>query len=112
MQAVPAFLIGLYSLDRKTDVHPWCIATGAFSATSYVFGIYFGYTKGADSPLPIDAGLTGLALQLGLIFVMEGFRLILGISKSAFALGQKVTDDDSSISTLLFPKRPLGMFPS
>jgi len=79
-QAIPAFLFGLYSINEKTDVHPWCIATGALSAVVYTFSIYFGYLKIDDSPKPINAGITGLCLQLVVILMFEALRRIIGIT--------------------------------
>ena len=78
-QAVPAFLIGLYSYNRKTDVHPWCISISALTASAYVFAIYFGYLKPSDSPKAVNAGVSGFALQLATIVVLESTRRLFGI---------------------------------
>jgi len=115
MQAVPAFILGLYTANRKLDIHPWSIGLGAFSATVYVLGIYFGYMKGHADPMPIDAGMTGVALQLGAIFLFELMRRIAGVSKSSYASGNNVSsvasesvpvEEDGPSSLLLFPLRP------
>ncbi|KAL7547663.1 hypothetical protein ACHAWF_012122 [Thalassiosira exigua] len=106
-QAVPAFLLGLYTTKSKTDIHPWCIAAGAFGATVYVFGFFFGYLQ-AGGPQPIDAGISGFALQFVLIFFLEVLRRILGVSQSAYISHHKKNDDEMDPSTqdLLFPERP------
>ena len=59
---MPAFLFGLYTKNR--DVHPWCIALGAIFSTIYVVAILYGYIGREDNPVPIDAGLTGLAINV------------------------------------------------
>ena len=77
-QAVPAFLIGLYSYNYKTDIHPWCIATGAIVSTAYVVAFYFGYHKAAESPLGINAGITGVMVQLAVAVGLEVVRRFFG----------------------------------
>mmetsp|Transcript_11220 Transcript_11220/g.24297 ORF Transcript_11220/g.24297 Transcript_11220/m.24297 type:complete len:771 (-) Transcript_11220:263-2575(-) len=122
MQAVPAFILGLYTINHRRDIHPWCIATGALSATAYVFGIYFGYLRNASSPVPIDAGMTGVFLNIIVTILMEALRRIFGISKSSPRSDSGVTaaagvsctyeqqaDSESQVSRtsqLLFPRRP------
>ncbi|KAL7554436.1 hypothetical protein ACHAWF_017879 [Thalassiosira exigua] len=107
-QALPAFLLGLYSTNRKMDIHPWCITTGAIAATVYVFGFFFGYLRAGTSK-PIDAGISGFALQFVLIFFMEGLRRISGVSQSSYASNHKKDNNDEvdpSTQDLLFPERP------
>ena len=114
-QAVPAFLIGLYSYNHKTDIHPWCIASGAIAATVYVVVFYFGYLKGDDSPLAINAGVTGFAVQFAVAIVLELIRrLLFGVYDH---IGdeetvQDETDGKESETELLYPGRPKWDIPA
>ena len=101
-QAVPAFLFGLYCYNRKTDIHPWCIAMGALSATIFIFGFFFGYMKpNVGATRPIDTGLIGFCLQLAIIFLLEALRRLFG------GMAHKTEDKVQSKSNkLLFPNRP------
>ena len=109
-QAMPAFLLGLYTKNR--DIHPWCIASGAIFSTIYVIAIMFGYIGREDNPVPIDAGLTGLAINLVLIALMEVSRRMFNISISLEEQKKKADDNDeedqetTSTPPLLFPHRP------
>jgi hypothetical protein len=105
-QAVPAFLFGLFSFNKRTDIHPWCISTGALAATIYVFTIYFGYFKTHENPIPINAGITGFCLQLAVTFLLESLRRIAGIK------GETDKGDEGSETRLLFPDRPAWDIPA
>jgi len=78
-QVVPPFLLGLFAKTSGTDVHPWCIVAAVASSSIYVIGIYFGYLKHADkNPAAIDAGITGIVIQVVLIVSLEAlYRLVL-----------------------------------
>jgi hypothetical protein len=108
-QAMPAFLLGLYS--KKREIHPWCIALGAIFSTIYVIAIIFGYIGREDNPVPIDAGLTGLAINCVLIGLLEVSRRMLSINVSAEEQKKKADDEEeqentSTTTPLLFPHRP------
>jgi Na+/proline symporter len=108
MQAVPAFLLGLYTRSSKTDIHPWCLSIGAFSGTVYVFGVYFGYISSAPDPRPINAGITAFAAQIALILCLEGIRRLLGISQSSYSKegNGDIQDQTPNTPALLYPGRP------
>jgi hypothetical protein len=102
MQGVPTFLFALFATSKSTDIHPWCLATSAWAALAYVFGIYFGYISPSDDPAPINAGITGLTLQISLLILLESTRRL---------LFTEPTDCDDSptenaSSQLLYPNRP------
>ena len=93
---MPAFLFGLYTKNR--DIHPWCIALGAIFSTIYVIAIIFGYIGREDlNPVPIDAGLTGLAINCVLIALLEVSRRMLSINISAEE--QKKKADKPNVAT-------------
>ena len=77
MQGVPTFLFALFATSKATDIHPWCLATSAWVSVAYVFGIYFGYLRLSEDPAPIDAGITGVAIQMVLLVVLESTRRLL-----------------------------------
>jgi len=107
---MPAFLLGLYTKNR--DIHPWCIASGAIFSTIYVIAIMFGYIGREDNPVPIDAGLTGLAINVVLIALLEVSRRMFNISISLEEQKKKADNEEeeeqetSSTPPLLFPHRP------
>ena len=114
-QAVPAFIFGLYSYNKKTDFHPWCIALGAMSSTIFIFGYFFGYIKpNAGNTKPIDTGMLGFLLQLAVIFVLESLRRVFGMTPRTDSVDVNVDEDDkeqqasksSNKLSLLFPNRP------
>jgi len=75
-QVVPPFLLGLFAKTSSTDVHPWCIVAAVASSSIYVIGIYFWYLKHAGTA--IDAGITGIVIQVVLIVSLEAlYRLVL-----------------------------------
>jgi hypothetical protein len=112
MQAVPAFIIGLYSWNEQTDVHPWSIASAAVASTVYVLAVYFTYMKRAYEPMPINAGITGFALQIAFIAFVETTRRLFGLSKRSKThvdetIGlTRENDEDVKPDSLSFPDRP------
>ena len=99
-QAVPAFLLGLYCTSRKADIHPWSIVAGAVTSTIYVVGFYFGYLRVAEAALPINAGITGLILNVVVIYSTEMLRKSLDLDIAEPE--EKETDQPA----LMFPDRP------
>lgn len=97
LQSVFIFLVGLFATN-KTDFHPWCLATGAIVSTIYVFVLYFGYIRPNDDSVPINAGVSGFALQLVISFSLEGFR------RQFMASDEFGTEEDQR--DLIFPYRP------
>lgn len=98
-QAVPAFLFGLFIADRKSDIHPWSIAAGALASTIYVVGFYFGYLRIVEDALPINAGISGLILNVVVIYSTEVLRRPLDrIDTTA--------DKELDGPSILFPDRP------
>jgi Na+/proline symporter len=78
MQAVPTFLVGLYTVNDTWDVHPWSLATAALLSTIFVFLIYFLYIDTTEfwaistmDPLPINAGMTGLTVNIIFVCMFE-----------------------------------------
>jgi hypothetical protein len=119
-QAVPTFLVGLYSYNRKTDVHPWIMSVSALVASGYIFGIYFGYQKPTADSAPFNAGITAFCLQIVLFILFESLRRLVGIGSSnstANKIKQDVEQEQNQLSTkdnsqntgeieLLYPGRP------
>ena len=108
MQGVPTFLFALFATSKATDVHPWCLVTSAWVAIAYVFGVYFGYLRSNDDPAPIDAGLTGIMIQIVLLVLLESTRRLL--------FSGETKDDGDSVpfmdtpnkqeTSLWYPNRP------
>eukprot|EP00804_Cyclotella_cryptica_P007116 CCRYP_014519-RA/>CCRYP_014519-RA protein AED:0.38 eAED:0.38 QI:182/1/1/1/1/1/2/59/302 len=99
----------MYGWSDRTDVHPWSVASGAIASTIYVLAIYFSYLKRENEPMPINAGITGFALQIGCIALVETGRRLLGSSKRSKAQvneDKKENDGESSGPSLHFPNRP------
>ncbi|CAB9503729.1 Sodium/proline symporter [Seminavis robusta] len=72
-QSIWIFLIGLFAKEDY-DCHPWILAFSAMITFVYVFAIYFGYIASAGADVALDAGVSGLAIQLALIVVLESIR--------------------------------------
>jgi hypothetical protein len=90
-------MIGLYSSNHYTDAHPWCISAGALSATIYIFAVYFGYSKKVSGGAPINSGVTGLCLQIVIIYMLEVLRrMFLGFN----------VNTEVHTNKLLYPGRP------
>jgi len=69
----------------------------------------FGYIGREDNPVPIDAGLTGLAINVVLIALLEVSRRMLNISISSEEQKKKADNEEEELETtpsLLFPNRP------
>ena len=71
----------------------------------------FGYIGREDNPVPIDAGLTGLAINVILVALLEVSRRLLSISISLEEQKKKADNEEeeqetSSTPPLLFPHRP------
>jgi solute:Na+ symporter, SSS family len=107
-QAVPAFLIGLYSYRRSWEIHPWSIAISAIMATAYVITFYFGYLKGKTGAKGVDAGITGFMVQLFLIAVCEFVRRLVCLGSKKQPKSQRSVQDSKASSgyTFMFPQRP------
>lgn len=73
-QAVPAFLYGLFTTKTKFDMHPWSIAAGAWVSTIYVIAFYFGYVKPVEASLPVNAGISGLMINVVVTLSTEAVR--------------------------------------
>jgi len=103
MQVVPPFLVGLFAKSKAIDVHPWSLVASVVGSSMYVVGIYFGYLRRTTrNPAAIDAGITGIVIQLALVILLEStYRLLEG----------KTSVDSSEINKndereLLYPNRP------
>jgi Na+/proline symporter len=117
-QALPAFLFGLFSYNRRTDVHPWTISMGALAGILSVFGIYFGHLKSNPDSLPINAGIAGICLNVFVIVTTEGLQRLFGRksgSKSSLkgmTIGANGDDEDFPTTELLYPNRPSWDIPN
>ena len=96
-QSVFIFMIGLFATN-KTDFHPWCLSAGAITATLFVFVFYFGYTKRAENPVGINAGVGGFGLNLLIAFSLEAYR-------RRFVASDEF-DSNEDQRDLIFPYRP------
>lgn len=101
-QAVPAFLFGLYTRNQAMDVHPWCIAFGAWTAVIFVFSTYYMYLKPVPDSIPMDAGVVGFCLQLSTTLLLESFRRLVGGRNR----NEDAKEDKTHSTQLLFPDRP------
>lgn len=107
MQAVPAFLIGLYA-SPKFDFHPWCVSFGAMISAIYIFIIYFAYLDKNSDAAPIDPGITGFAIQMFVTCTTElGYRFIIKkVAPPNSNGGKKTNDREEDTHQLHFPNRP------
>ena len=107
MQGVPAFLFALFATSKATDIHPWCLAASAWASMAWVFAIYFGYLKVDEDPAPINAGITGLAIQAVLLVVFESTRRTLFPDKADADLVAPLKDGaEKEKAKLWYPNRP------
>lgn len=119
MQAVPAFLVGLYVPSHRGfwEPHPWSLAIAGALSQIYVFVVYFTYIKVASDPLPIDAGVTGITINLFLIIVLEAMYRILIRNKTndetAVEMDKRKmsTTNATNKRKLLCPNRPIWDVP-
>lgn len=111
LMIIPPFLFGLFAREWY-DVHPWCLSAGMVSSSLYIVLVYFFYMKKAVDPIAIDAGVTGLLLNLGLTGLLE-----LGRRTRNRRRKRQSSDDDGKASVtqhddndnavnLTFPDRP------
>lgn len=105
-QAVPAFLFGLFSYNKKTDIHPWCMSGGAFAAVVYVFAVYFGYLKPNTDSIPISSGVTGFLVQVIAAIALEAIRRLLGGSTQDVTAAPEKKDLAETSMPLIYENRP------
>jgi hypothetical protein len=115
LQTVPAFFIGLYS---RYEFHPWPIATGALVGGAWTWFFYDIYMKDNPDRLPINNGVSGLGLNLAVIFIGESTRLLLFRPKRDLALPPEGYEEENKGTDasegeerkkeprLIFPNRP------
>ena len=107
MLCVLPFLSGLYAKENR-DFHPWCLSMGAAVAAIYVFVIFFTYLDVAEDPSPINAGMTGIALQFVITCILEGCRRLKNRNTSVGT----APNTAEPMSALIFPNRPSWDIPS
>lgn len=112
LQCIPTFFVGLFAWG-PTDCHPWSLAAGGIVGCIMTFSLYFGYIKGNDDAVPMDAGVTSTFFNCVLVFLIEIVRrLVTGsmFNKSDAALEEttKMTNSFQLPSTLsrLKSKKP------
>lgn len=103
-QAVPAFLYGLFCYNRQTDVHPWSVAAGAMASSVFVFAFFFGYLNVADSPRPVNAGISGFCINIA---VTVGAEVVRRQFKS-----NNDKEYETETTEILFPDRPSWDMPN
>jgi len=116
-QAVPAFLYGLFITKAKYDIHPWSIAVGAWVAVVYVLGFYFGYLDRASDPRAVNAGISGLLVNVVVTISTEVLRrTVYGESGNPTEGDHAVTraedEEKDHTALLLFAERPNWDIPS
>lgn len=110
-QALPTFLCGLYSTSKRTDIHPWCLFVSAFLSTIYVFTIYFGYIDSKADAKFIDAGITGLCINVALSVMFEGIRRLATGPSAVEDTPHMMMKGDEQVF-VLYPGRPEWDVPS
>lgn len=117
-QAVPAFLYGLFITKSKFDLHPWSIAIGAWVATIYVLGFYFGYLDQVDDAKPVNSGIGGLLVNVVVTLSTEATRRAMNgeraddASKADHAVTRPEDEENDHSALLLFADRPNWDIPS
>ena len=96
LQAMSAFIVGLFAPSKMWDIHPWVLAAGAWVGIIVDFVVQFGYLKVVSDPRPINPGMLGFACQLGPLLVFEcGRRVIVG-KKSMYSASQQTATEDET----------------
>lgn len=82
IQSVPAYIYGLYATELG-EIHPFAIVSGALVGILYVFLFFFLYLYENPSAAGVNAGITGVLLNVLIIWSVEFFiRRRSGKSKS------------------------------
>lgn len=102
-QTLPAFLYGLFAKSRKHDIHPWSMSAGAIVAFIYIFVIYFGYLAKVEGAKPINAGVTGLIINVAVVVSTE---LVRRTMPSNTRSATSAEEDNDEHPELLFADRP------
>ena len=97
-------MIGLFG-TTKFDCHPWSLAAGAITSTIYIFGIYFGHLRDCTDCGSINAGITGILVQLLVLVSAESGRRVL------FPEQEIKPEEQARSESLIFPNRPLWDIP-
>jgi len=110
LMVVPSFLWGPYAPDRL-DAHPWCICVGTAISSMYVILVFFLYIDKHPDPAPIEAGITGLCIQLIIIVGLEAIRRLRNATRkgSCDEPEKEVVEHDGV--EVLHPGRPLWDLP-
>lgn len=112
-QAVPAFLFGLFSTGKRTEIHPWCLFVGALASTAYVIGIYFGYLKPDEDAKSVHAGITGFCIN---VFVCVSLELIRRVTGGVMAVEDNTEviemEKGEELIYVQYPGRPKWDVPS
>lgn len=118
-QAVPAFLYGLFISKSKFDLHPWSIAAGAWVSVVYVLGFYFGYIDSVDGAKAVNAGISGLVVNVVVTISTELTRRSMTGAENAgdsdkqdHAVTRASQEDTDRTALLLFANRPEWDIPS
>ncbi|CAB9503644.1 Sodium/proline symporter [Seminavis robusta] len=96
-QTLFIFMIGLFATP-ELDCHPWSLAAGAITSTIYIFCIYFAHIRNCDNCGSLNAGITGILFQLGVLAIAEGGRRLYLPEHSSSPL--------DGPGALIFPNRP------
>lgn len=110
-QAVPAFLFGLFSTNKNTEIHPWCLFAGTLLSTIYVLIIYFGYLKPDYNARSVHAGVTGFCLNMFLSILFEALRRVSG-GVLAFEENPHWISKENERIQVMYPGRPEWDVPS
>ena len=114
LQAIPAFWWGLFAKE-KTDVHPWCLCIGCTISTVYVVCFNYLYVQRVETPLAINAGVTGFVMQVAIVAFAEFIRrtFVAGMKagtkpnmKCNVQTAKQETSEAKATTALLFPNRP------
>lgn len=96
-QTLFIFLIGLFGYGPY-DCHPWSLAAGAATSFIYIFGIYFGYLRSCSDCGSLNAGMTGILVQFGVLLIFE-------VTRRWFYPEDKAAND-ANPAALIFSNRP------
>lgn len=108
-QCVPAFLYGLFTTRTRFDMHPWSIAIGAWVAVVYVLGFYFGYLDKVEGAKPVNAGISGLMVNVVITLSTEAARRALNgetVSQGEHKVTSAEDEEKDHTALLLFAERP------
>ncbi|EJK71773.1 hypothetical protein THAOC_06754 [Thalassiosira oceanica] len=111
MQAVPAYINGLYGSTETQRLHPWSLAMGASAGIIYTFSFFFGYIFHNTEAKPVDTGITGVLLNV-FVSVLAEFLVFDRSKFMQLVTRKKIKSDDDEKSPSIPVQTPVWDVPN